>query len=300
MGESLISYETLVHAISGACGSSAAMAIVLPLDTARTRLVLDVDRKSKSTMAVIMDLVREEGILTLFRGGASTVQSAAASNFVYFYTFHGLKRSLVGSGTQSASKDLLFACLAGAANILVTNPLWVVNSRLKMQGTEGEETKPIYKGLIDGLVQIGRQEGIKRLWDGTVASLVLVSNPAIKFTAYEYLKRIFLSHDNGQLSAGKAFLMGAFASALATVVTYPVQVVQTRARFGHDFHDLRKGATMIQLAAYMVKNFGPSYLYKGLEAKLIQSIVAAGFMFLTYEKIAKMIFTAFGIAKRKH
>ena len=42
-------------------------------------------------------------------------------------------------------------------------------------------------------------------------------------------------------------------------------------------------------------NFGPKYLYKGLEAKLLQSIVTAGFMFLTYEKIATLIFALSGL-----
>ena len=70
------------------------------------------------------------------------------------------------------------------------------------------------------------KEGLGPLWNGTVASLILVSNPALKFTVYEYLKRL----TSDPLSPSKAFFMGAFASAIATIITYPVQVVQTKAR----------------------------------------------------------------------
>ena len=79
------------------------------------------------------DLVSEEGFATLFRGAGTTIQCVAASNFIYFYTFHGLKKWLSES-KPSALTDLLFACLAGACNVMITNPLWVVNSRIKMQG----------------------------------------------------------------------------------------------------------------------------------------------------------------------
>lgn len=96
--------------------------------------------------------------MALFHGASSTILCVAVSNFIYFYTFHGLKQILVGpNAKQSASKDLVFACLsglyvwqgvivenallewlscsiAGALNVFVTNPLWVVNSKLKMQG----------------------------------------------------------------------------------------------------------------------------------------------------------------------
>ena len=84
--------------------------------------------------------------------------------------------------------------------------------------------------FLDGLLKIGMNEGIESLVSGTVASLVLVSNPAIKFTVYEYFKRILLSPSQAQLSPGKAFLIGALASACATLVTYPIQVVQTKLR----------------------------------------------------------------------
>jgi hypothetical protein len=39
---------------------------------------------------------------------------------------------------------------------------------------------------------------------------------------------------------------------------------------------------------------------KGLEAKLVQSILSAGFMFLTYEKIAAFAFTIMGARKINH
>ena len=70
------------------------------------------------------------------------------------------------------------------------------------------------------------KEGVGPLWNGTAASLILVSNPALKFTVYEYLKRLA----SEPLSPSKAFFMGAFASAIATIITYPVQVVQAKSR----------------------------------------------------------------------
>ena len=79
-------------------------------------------------------------------------------------------------------------------------------------------------------MRIGFSEGYEKLWGGILASLILVSNPAIKFTAYEYLKRILLPPTESQLSPAKAFFIGALASAIATVITYPIQVVQTKAR----------------------------------------------------------------------
>ena len=127
--------------------------------------------------------------------------------------------------------------ISGVANVLITNPLWVVNSRIKMQGvhklgkgspTDLEYSQRKYKGLLgnndvpfsvfevysfscdiltmfnhnihliyynfylDGLIQIGYHEGVSNVWAGTIPSLVLVSQPTIKFTVYEFLKRYYL------------------------------------------------------------------------------------------------------------
>lgn len=50
--------------------------------------------------------------MTLYRGIVPVLQSLCASNFVYFYTFHGLK-AMHTKYTQTAGRDLLFASIAG-------------------------------------------------------------------------------------------------------------------------------------------------------------------------------------------
>ena len=46
--------------------------------------------------------------------------------------------------------------------------------------------------LADGLLRIGCLEGVNGLWAGTIPSLVLVSQPTLKFTIYEFVKRQIL------------------------------------------------------------------------------------------------------------
>ena len=70
------------------------------------------------------------------------------------------------------------------------------------------------------------QEGVGTLWNGTKASLLLVTNPAIKFTFYELFKRHYTAITGRPVSGGSAFVLGCFATAIATVFTYPLQMVQ--------------------------------------------------------------------------
>lgn len=64
---------------------------------------------------------------SLYRGLNPVLVSLAASGFVYFYSFHGL-RTAFSNNKPSPLKDLLFGSVAGIINIAVTAPLWVVNT----------------------------------------------------------------------------------------------------------------------------------------------------------------------------
>lgn len=85
--------------------------------------------------------------------------------------------------------------------------------------------------VIDGLLKIKNEEGLSALWSGTLASLILVSNPAIQFMIYEAVKRqLDILYPGKQFGAGAYFLIGAFSKAVATVLTYPIQLLQAKLR----------------------------------------------------------------------
>ncbi|KAF7654979.1 hypothetical protein LDENG_00062000 [Lucifuga dentata] len=305
----VFSYESLVHAVSGAVGSVTAMTVFYPLDTARLRLQVDENRKSKSMPAILAEIVKEEGLRAPYRGWFPVICSLCCSNFVYFYCFHSLKASWLRSKQSAPSSDLIIGIIAGVVNVLVTTPLWVVNTRLKLQGSKfrSADIHPTsYSGILDAFVQIIRDEGVGALWNGTLPSLMLVLNPAIQFMIYEGLKRQLRKGAHKELSSLEVFIIGAVAKAIATTVTYPLQTIQSILRFGQFNESTKKSQLLTSLRTIKclllnrVRKYGMLGLFKGLEAKLLQTVLTAALMFLLYEKISSSTFRLMGLTNKHY
>ncbi|XP_007557391.1 PREDICTED: peroxisomal membrane protein PMP34-like isoform X2 [Poecilia mexicana] len=305
----LLSYETLVHAVAGAMGSVTAMTVFFPLDTAKSRLQVDDKRKAQSTPVILAEIAKEEGFLALYRGWFPVISSLCCSNFVYFYTFNALKKvAASGPGKPRPGKDLLMGMVAGVVNVILTTPMWVVNTRLKLQGVRFRNEdlhQTHYRGIFDAFSQIIANEGVGTLWNGTLPSLILVLNPAVQFMIYEAMKR--KAGKGGQkISSAKIFLIGAIAKAIATTATYPLQTIQAILRFGQYRGDGQGGlmgsvSNIFFLFMDRIKKHGFLGLYKGLEAKLLQTVLTAALMFVVYEKITAATFRLMGLSKKlKH
>lgn len=225
----------------------------------------------------------------MYRGLEPVLYSLFTSGFVYFYSFHGLRRI---AGEKTALKDLAIGAVAGAINVLTTTPLWVVNTRIKMQksrqlvspeqsGLEKSLNSDVtYENLTDGLLKILRRDGIGALWSGTIPSLVLVSNPAIQFMIFELLKRnLQQTLARKELSSFHVFTLGAVSKSISTVLSYPLQVVQSKKRYGSPEV---KNKSMVEILNELVKT---GTLYKGMEAKLLQTVLTTALMYVFYERI---------------
>ena len=94
----------------------------------------------------------------------------------------------------SPKMHLLAASEAGLLTLAMTNPIWVVKTRLCLQyGNElaAVRTENRYKGMVDALVRITREEGVRGLYKGFVPGIWGVSHGAIQFMAYEELKNAY-------------------------------------------------------------------------------------------------------------
>jgi solute carrier family 25 (peroxisomal adenine nucleotide transporter), member 17 len=360
--------SNVIHALSGSLGSALSITIFYPLETVRTRLQVDTSTTTpRWSFSLVCKIFQSEGLPGLYRGWLSLLIALTSLNFCYFYCFHSLRVWLVASWNHAGDAswrnvfhhyhlghkmvvDLIAGYLAGCVAVIVTGPLWLVNTRLKLQGVSvgnrsrsggvsdtkgGSNDKNQYNGIFHCLYTIYKQEGLLTLWKGTFTSIILSLNPAIQLAAYEMLKRrrgglwwivsTIIYHFRGNSSAGSSqendhvntdgsamehFTNALLSKFIATLITYPIQLIQTRQRWSKKTDDndqqqqqqqqqlktnikpmkpKRWGAATIHDLKEIIQQQGVQGLYKGLEAKLMQTCLNSALMFVAYEKLVEFL-----------
>lgn len=130
--------------------------------------------------------------------------------------------------------------IAGASSTMVTNPIWVIKTRLMSQVSRkaknnGARPPWHYRSTLDAAKVMYRTEGILSFYSGLTPALLGLTHVAVQFPAYEYLKKEFTGKGMGESAEGdeSAHLFGVLsASVLSKVIasstTYPHEVIRTR------------------------------------------------------------------------
>jgi solute carrier family 25 (mitochondrial folate transporter), member 32 len=144
-------------------------------------------------------ILRQEGVRGLYRGLTPTLFALLPNWAVYFSVYERLKGA-IGCRVRpewSGSSGVHMAAAAGAGvcTMLVTNPLWVVKTRMQTQhmGLQmGGSAKPVlYRNTVDALTRIAKEEGVRGLYSGLGPSLFGVLHVVIQFPMYEAMKQKF-------------------------------------------------------------------------------------------------------------
>ncbi|KAJ3274008.1 Smad nuclear-interacting protein 1 [Terramyces sp. JEL0728] len=149
------------------------------------------------------------------------------------------------------------AAVAASITTILTNPIWVVNTRLLVK-RDGKV------GMKKAVMDIYAEEGLSGFWKGILPAMVLVVNPVIQFAVFERLKKRLLKSTR-YLTSSHYFLLGAFSKLCATLATYPYILLRSR------LHIKREKASMIDEFQKIINEEGFVGLYKGIEANLTQS-----------------------------
>jgi solute carrier family 25 (mitochondrial folate transporter), member 32 len=216
-----------VPMIAGFAGGVASTSLLLPLDIVKLRLQVTESANPQRRFRffrILGGIVKYEGIRGLYQGWTPAVLGSAASWGGYFYFYEKLKRMLIEhresgvlrphdvlSSTEMESgriasregtavvltsfDNFTLACMAGAVMVAITNPIWLVKTRMQLQmkrASEQHNIKP-YNSMLDTFRTIIREEGAFALYKGSGPAMLLTSHGGVQFVVYEYLRKHYAS-----------------------------------------------------------------------------------------------------------
>lgn len=194
------------------------------------------------------------------------------TNFVYYYWYQWtgatFEKAATHNGRSSKTlttiESMAASAIAGSATVLITNPIWVINTRMtarksesEEQGLPGSSQKP-KASTISTLMGMLRHEGPMALFSGVLPALILVINPILQYTVFEQLKNILKRRR--RMTPQDAFFLGAVGKIIATIITYPYITVKSQM---HIATKDGSGKSLNESIRRIIREEGLTGLYKG-------------------------------------
>lgn len=248
-----------------------------------------------------MKICRAEGAGSLYKGMAPNFIGSMFAWGLYMFGYNLARNSLTSavelpdtpSKSHSASINFVSAAAAGIISATLTNPIWLIKTRLQLQVTGSAAASAGAAASYTGMLHCGRcivaEEGAAGLFRGLLPGLMLVSHGAVQFMAYEELKSFWGGSEPGLLNSGHYLVMGAASKVIASVTTYPFQVIRTRLQMRQSASAGRLYVGVTDTAKEMMKREGLSGFYKGLTPNLIRVVPSSAITLAVYEGLSKVL-----------
>ncbi|CAM9138562.1 unnamed protein product [Phaeothamnion confervicola] len=284
----------VAHAIPGIAGICAGAITALtcsPLDVAKIRIIcqdsIPGQRRYTGTFQTLRAILTQEGVRGWYRGISPALVSIPlfwASFFaVYEYTKPVLRE------WTGKEQHVLSAISAGAVTDVVTNPWWVVRTRMQTQILHAHEGV-VAMTMLQTFRTICRDEGVLSLYRGLTASFLGLTHVAIQIPVYEKLKAVARQRRGGcgpdDDRASDLVAASALSKLTGSVASYPHEVLRARMQDERGGKGLRRRG-LFATAAKMVREEGATSLYSGFRLNILRVVPSCVATFVSYELIAR-------------
>ncbi|KAF8632552.1 hypothetical protein AX15_001766 [Amanita polypyramis BW_CC] len=191
----------IVGAFAGIGSGLTKVAVGHGFDTVKTRMQCSPPGTYRNAIDVLAKLVRNEGILALYKGATPPALGWAVIDSVLLGSLHNYRLFLLRHGmtetcpTANQPRLTLFAhglagLCAGLTSAIVATPVELVKVKLQMQSQKSVNDRQ-FKGVVDCARQVVRAQGVLGMWSGFTGSLASRSNFFWLFLSVEGLMRSF-------------------------------------------------------------------------------------------------------------
>mmetsp|Transcript_10356 Transcript_10356/g.14203 ORF Transcript_10356/g.14203 Transcript_10356/m.14203 type:complete len:317 (+) Transcript_10356:86-1036(+) len=210
---------------------------------------------TKGIVPAFRNIFQNEGVYGLFKGNLTSLVKKVPFAAIKFLSYERYKQIFTPSSEREASVWGRLGAGAAAATtaVIVTYPLDFVQTQLAVQTTTRK-----YTGILNTISTVTKQEGISQLYRGfNVALLSTIPYIAINMTLWEHLKKLVRrkfskegpkgdTHKSGGLSPIVSALCGAVSGAVASTITFPLDVLRRHMQLNS-----RAKGQDIQYASYL-------------------------------------------------
>jgi solute carrier family 25 protein 39/40 len=233
------------------------------------------------TLDAFYKIIRNEGVLTLWRGLIPTLWMTVPATTLYFTTYeklHSMLKPELGSFSP-----LLSGSIARIMTATASSPLEMLRTYLQSNG--GKEAKNL------SLIEICRKSikigGIGSLWTGLVPTLWRdVPFSALYWYIYEESRRTFFKRP----SFRDHFSAGALAGTIAAFLTVPFDVLKTRQQMNIlDTTTITTKRSFMNNAISIYKEEGTSAFFKGSFPRAARVAPACAIMISSYEFVKQKL-----------
>lgn len=219
--------------------ASVAESVTYPLDLTKTRLQLqgevasgDLNIKYKGMIRTALGIVKEEGLLMLWRGMLPALYRHAIYTGIRMTAYEEIRNELQRTDKNGFPlwKKVVAGMTAGGVGQLVASPTDLIKTQIQMEGKRRLQGKPPrVKGMTDAFQKIVKQGGVAGLWRGcwpNVQRAALVNLGDL--STYDTIKRKLLKNTNLKDNSVTHCLSSACAGLVGAIMGTPADVVKAR------------------------------------------------------------------------
>ncbi|KAG8490423.1 hypothetical protein CXB51_016113 [Gossypium anomalum] len=240
-----------------------------PLQTVNTRQQTERDLKKEKrklgTIEQMCQVVKQEGWERLYGGLTPSLVGTTASQGVYYYFYQifrnkaeskALERQKkgIGDGSVGMLSSLIVAALSGCVNVLLTNPIWVVVTRMQTH------------------TNILKKDHSNRLATPALGERVLSAFEPFPYSTGHAIQEVY----------DEAGFWGFWKGVFPTLIMARHQAKQVAT--GDRRHQYK--GTMDAILK-MIRYEGFYGFYKGMSTKIVQSVLAAAVLFMIKEELVR-------------
>lgn len=288
--------------MAGAVMGGVVHTIVAPIERAKLLLqtqesnlaiVASGRRRFKGMFDCILRTVREEGILSLWRGNGSSVLRYYPSVALNF-SLKDLYRSMLRDGGTYGDNSLLsgatanFAAgaAAGCTTLVLVYPLDIAHTRLAADIGKTEVRQ--FRGIYHFLATIFHKDGIRGIYRGLPASLQgMVVHRGLYFGGFDTMKEILSQEPKPELALWKRWMVAQAVTTSAGLISYPLDTVRRRMMMQSGMEQPVYNSTL-DCWRKIYRTEGLASFYRGAVSNMFRSTGAAAILVL-YDEVKKFM-----------